>query len=75
MAKKSRLISQKKQERMRKEKSAVDVDFDKLIDSLKKENEMLRGIASSLKTLEEGVSKSRKKSKRPNQKSSSPAKD
>ncbi|UCC39822.1 MAG: hypothetical protein JSV96_18945 [Candidatus Aminicenantes bacterium] len=61
MPKKSRLISKKKQERIRKEKPAVDVDFDKLIDSLRKENEMLRSIASFLERLEKNLDDSKKK--------------
>lgn len=61
MVEKSRLISRKKQERIRKEKSAVDVDFDKLIDSLRKENEMLRGIAFSLEALEKNLGNSKRK--------------
>ena len=61
MEKKSRSKSKKKEDRINKEKFKIDMDFEKVIDSLKKENTMLRGIASSLEDLEKDLGKSRKK--------------
>ncbi len=60
MENKSRSKSQKKEQKKADEKFAMD--FDKLIDSLRKENDMLRNIASSLESLEKDFSKSKKKS-------------